>query len=157
MESLWGKDSDAQHIVVELPQEQNHGYDNIKTYPADRWASSGLWSHSIILSYDVETSGKEEVPYLHVQNAETENGFCLFFKFKAPGPHNACLLVDVAAGETPTVPQSSSFIVAGPPAESRLEGTGKLGKVTAELNSSRFAKVWKITMEKSQATLDALV
>ncbi|EXF75652.1 major facilitator superfamily transporter [Colletotrichum fioriniae PJ7] len=157
MESLWGKDSDAQHIVVELPQEQNHGYDNIKTYPADRWASSGLWSHSIILSYDVETSGKEEVPYLHVQNAETENGFCLFFKFKAPGPHNACLLVDVAAGQTPTIPQSSSFIVAGPPAESRLEGTGKLGKVTAELNSSRFAKVWKITMEKSQATLDALV
>ncbi|KAL0768429.1 hypothetical protein CaCOL14_009404 [Colletotrichum acutatum] len=157
MESLWGKDSDAQHIVVDLPQEQNHEHYNVKAFPADRWASSGLWSHSIMLSYDVETSGKEEVPYLHVQNAKTGNGFCLFFKFKAPGPHNACLLMDVAAGEAPTIPQPSSFIVAGQPPESRLEGEGKLGKVMAELKASRFAKVWKVTMENSQAILDAPV
>ncbi|KAK1676436.1 hypothetical protein BDP55DRAFT_767688 [Colletotrichum godetiae] len=157
MESLCGKDSDAQHIVVEFPQEQNHGYDTVKAFPADRWVSSGPWSHSIMLSYDIETSGKDEVPYLHVQNEVAETGFCLVFKFKAPGPHNACLLMDMAAGEIPTIPQSSSFVVAGLPAESRLKGTGKWEKVTAELTTSRFAKVWKIAMEKIRDTSDARV
>ncbi|OHE99924.1 major facilitator superfamily transporter [Colletotrichum orchidophilum] len=156
MESLWGKDSDAQHIVVELPQERNLGYDTIKAFPVGRWANSGPWSHSIMLSYDVETSGKEEIPYLHIQNAGAQNGFCMFFKFKAPGPHTACLLMDVAAGETPAVPQSSSFIVASLPAGNRLEALGKDLRVTAEMAASRFAKVWKITMENSQGNTDTI-